>query len=219
MAKISLANLVTQLRTYLSDPVTGQTKWTDTELTLFINDAVQIWTTDLPIAAIKSYDVAANTYDAPTDMVEAWWVEGYFVSASEPQFIAPMDIEPGAWQDNYEPIGFLVDWPAAGQFYLPRAPQSTTFTFYYGKVHPELTAQVDLDMGRHTWGRLAVLAYAAFLALSAKSVARASLEQHARKTDLNVDNPLEQEAKRWLAEYERLMARYAEPTSLRFLER
>lgn len=220
MATVSLANLVTQLRSYLSDPTTGQVKWVDSDLELFIKDAVTIWTTDLPIPSSQAFDVVSgqHEYDLPEDLVEAWWVKGYFASASVAEFAAPLEVDLGAWQESYEPIGFLVDFSGVGKFYLPRLPQGSSFTLYYGATHAELGAATDLDLGRQTWGRLAVLAYAAFLALSAKSVARAQLEQHARKTDLNVDNPLEQEARRWLTEYERLMARYAEPVSFRFLE-
>ena len=150
MATVSLANLTAQLRIYLSDPTTGQVKWQDADLEQFLKDATTVWTTDLPVPSDQSVNVVAHEYDLPTDLVEAYWIRGYFASSSTLEFIQELEVEPGAWTDNYEPIGFLLDFPERGKFYLPRQPLGTTFNLYYGAVHAELSDVVDLDMGRHT---------------------------------------------------------------------
>ena len=223
MATVTLTDLTYRLRLLISD--TQKKRWKDDdELELYINWAVVQWTTDIPIAASASFVVNGNEYTLPDDAVAVSYVAGYFENASYTEHVFPGDIEPGMWQTDYEPKILLPDHPEHGKFYLPRAPIGSTFTLYYGALHPWLVVDedpeinVDMDFGLRRWGEMAVLSYAAYLAHNPSASFRAFLEQWAGKIDLNVGNPLAEEAQRWLDFYNALLDQHARPTSFRFLE-
>jgi len=205
----TLSDLRSELRTMLRD--SGPTPiWTDDELTLAINQAIVAHTTEVPFAAVHEYATAkdVNEFDLPDDFVDAAYVRGYFASAGRFQFITELDEDDwmSYWQDEDEPIGFRIHFPSEGKLYLPRAPLSEPITLYYGARRSELSNPNDtLDLGTRAWSEEAVCVYAAYRALEYASTARAQLEQWEIKIDQKVDNPLEQEARRWLMEYRRLV--------------
>lgn len=216
MASIALSDLRSRLRTYLSD--TNSKVWTDdSQLDLFINHAIVRFTHDVPIESSKTYTVAtdqvgnANTFTLPVDFVKALLIEGYFAQSTYAERIGKLSLSAGTWSVNNEPIGFIVNYPIRGKFYLPRESAGATFTFYYGAwCDDELEEDDDTyDMGNDGWSEQAVLAYAAYLAFNPSSAMRAFLEQWSRKGDLNVGNPLEEEANRWLRLYQSLLDEFA----------
>jgi len=215
MAAIALSTLRTRLRTYLNDADANY--WSNDDLDLFLNHAIVKYTTDMPSSAYETYTVADDaqadnhTYLLPDDFVTDYFVRGEFDSA-ESENVSRLNYQYGAWTTGDEPKGYMVDWPSEGYLYLPREPESTTFILYYGAFQDtELSEDTDtFDFGRNMWGEQAVYAYAAYLAFNPASARRAQLEQWNRKGDQKVDNPLEQEALRWLQRYQTLIAEHAE---------
>lgn len=216
MSTITLAELRSRLRITLSDSQSKRWK-VDTDLDLFIAQAAMVWSSECPYAAYQSYAVSGNTYDFPDDAVAVRMVEGYFTSTSSQETIFPGSVGPGMTVYGSEPLEFYLNHPEMDSFYIPKTPQGDTFTLYYGKHHPRLSATQDLDLGTRAWGEMAVLAYAAFLAHNPASAFRAAIEQWADKQDQNVDNPLEQEGVRWLYYYDRLVQKYWMPSSFSFV--
>lgn len=226
MSSISLATARSRLRIYLND--TDSKVWSsDDELDLFINHALIKFTSDVPLATAATFTIAddqlesgGRTYSLPGDVVSLTFIRGYFETTSVEENIFPLQIGPGAWDENDEPRGILADWPVYGQFYLPRAPQGSTFKLYYLAFHNSwLTEETDsYNPQRRAWAEQAWLSYAAYLAFNPSSSRRAQLEQWNRKGDANVGNPLEEEARRWLALYVGLLAEHVEqPTSIEFV--
>lgn len=218
MATVALSTLRSTLQTFLKD--TSAKKWTSTDLDTFINLAITQWTTDVPIASSTSYTVVSDQheYSLPENAVEMRSVYGYFESTATQEYLAPMHIRPGAFALNDEPRRYVVGFPTETQFYLPREPQGSTFTLYYGAAHSPLSLDSDtLDLRTRRWGELAVLYYAAYLAFLPYSASRARLEQWARKQDLNVGNPLAEEAQRYMDRYQELIEQYTEPVVYEFV--
>jgi hypothetical protein len=225
MADLALSTLRSRLRIYLND-VNSKTWSDDTALDLFVNHAIIKFTHDVPAATSKVYTIAtdqvgdAHTYSLPDDFVRDSFVRGYFESNSRPENIFRINAQPGIWDENDEPRGYLMDWPGEGQFYLPRQPGGTAFTLYYSAYFSTwLTDDTDtFSLTRNRWGEQAVLAYAAYLAFNPSSARRAQLEQWNRKGDANVGNPLEEEANRWLGLYRSLLDEHTEaPSSWEFV--
>jgi hypothetical protein len=193
-------------------------EWSDAQINMFINYALIKYTHDLPIASACTYTVAsdqvgdAHTYNLPDNFVTDSTLKVYLESASTDEFVTKLNIVPGHWTTSDEPKGYILDFPQEGQIYLPRSPEGTTFTLYYGAYHGSwLTNDADsFDLGRNRWGELAVIAYTGYLAFNPTSSTRALLEQWARRGDQNVGNPLEEEAARWLALYRSLLDEHAE---------
>lgn len=216
MATVALSTLRSTLQTFLKD--TAAKKWTATDLDTFINLAITQWTTDVPIASSNSYNVAGHEYDLPDNATDVRSVYGYFESSSTPEYLAPMQIRPGAFVPSDEPRRYVVGFPTEMQFYLPRLPRGTSFTLYYGATHTPLSADSDtLNLRTHRWGELAVIYYAAYLAFLPYAASRARLEQWARKQDLNVQNPLAEEGLRYLEAYQALIERHTEPVTYEFV--
>jgi hypothetical protein len=212
MTELALSTLRTRLRIYLND--SGSKIWTqNSELDLFINQAIVKFTTDVPERKSVNYTLASGvggdykTYELPDDFVRARAARGCFSQSSRTETIMKVTLTPGSWVEGQEPVGFIVDFPEEGYIYFPREPLGS-FDLLYAGFHSEpLEEDTDkVDIGRRAWGEQAILAYAAYLAFNPSSARRAQLEQWNRKADQNVDNPLEQEAKRWLAMYSGLLA-------------
>ena len=226
MATVSLATMRSRLRVYLSD--TNSKLWPDDgELDLFLNHAIVKFTHDVPIAASQTYTVAtdqqgdANTYLVPADFVRDRFLRASFYT-ERAETVFRLHMEPGVWVEGDEPTGYVLDFPDEGSLYLPREPQSAAFTLYYdGYWDVWLAEDLDeFDLGRRRWGEEAVYAYAAFLAFNPSSARRAQLEQWARRGDQNVGNPLEEEAARWKAHYQELLAEHgASPMAWAFVQR
>jgi len=217
MATITLSDLRTRLRIYLSD--SNKKLWqNDEELNLFLNHAIIKFSTDVPSPTGLVYTVETDqqadsrTYLLPEDMVAPVWVRGNFTTTAVLETVERIYPRPGAWTSNNEPLGFIVDWPQEGQFYLPREPLSSTFTLYYTAFHADWLDedQDTFNLGRNRWGEQAVLYYAAHLAFNPPASRRAQLEQWNRRTDQNVGNPLEEEAARWLRLYRNLLSEHEE---------
>lgn len=217
MTTLALSSMRDRLRTLLNDP--NSKIWQlNADLDLFLNMAIIKFTTDLPTQSYETYTIATDqqadehTYLMPDDFVRDGTVRGYFQNGSELENIPRRNIQFGAWDTNDEPRCYMIDWPAEGYLYLPRAPQGTTFTLYYGAYHDTwLEDNTDeVDLGRNRWGEQAIYAYAAYLAFNPASARRAQLEQWARKGDQKVGNPLEKEADRWLQVYQDLLNEHGE---------
>jgi hypothetical protein len=206
MATVALSTLVDTLQTFLRD--TDAKKWTEVDLAMFINLAITQWTTDLPIASANSYDVVSDQheYTLPENTVKAVSVYGYFESSTTQEWLSSMKLRPGSFDDNDEPRRFIVGFPTESQFYLPRVPRGSTFTLYYKAKHSPLVLGTDaLDLRQEAWGELAVLYYASYLCYMPYAANRARLEQWGRKGDLNVGNPLAEQAMRYKLMYEELL--------------
>ena len=225
MSTLSLSAMRTRLRILLADE-NSKTWKTDSTLDLFLNLAIIQFTTDLPVSNSHTYTIASDyvgdehTYTLPADFVYATTVRGYFESGAEMENLPRQHIDFGSWDTGDEPRCYMIDWPSEGYLYLPREPQGSTFTLYYGSYHNTwLDEDSDtFDLGRNRWGEQAIYAYAAFLAFNPSSSQRAQLEQWARRGDLNVGNPLEEEARRWLALYNTLLEEHGEvPETWKFL--
>jgi hypothetical protein len=210
MTQLALSTLRSRLRIYLND--TGSKIWTaNSELDLFINQAIVKFTTDVPtkkyVIFTSASGVDSRTYPLPEDFVRARAARGSFTSASRTETIMKISLTPGSWTEGQEPIGYIVDFPESGYIYFPREPIGNIELMYVGFQSTPLEEDADkIDIGRIAWGEQAILAYAAYLAFNPSSARRAQLEQWNRKADQNVDNPLEQEAKRWLGMYQGLIA-------------
>jgi hypothetical protein len=212
MTQLALSTLRTRLRIFLND--TGSKIWTsNSELDLFINQAIVKFTTDVPKRKQVTYTAAsavggdAKLYTLPDDFIRARAARGYFSQSTRLETVMKITLTPGSWADGQEPIGYIVDYPETGYIYFPREPDGSVVLLYAGFEGTALTLDTDkVDIGRNAWGEQAILAYAAYLAFNPSSARRAQLEQWNRKADQNVDNPLEQEAKRWLAMYASLVA-------------
>lgn len=215
---VTLADLRDQLREGLNDTDDATPLQTDGFLNLCLNRAITLHTTELPFSAYQEFEAAGTTYDMPDYLVTIHRVRGPFNSSGDLQFVgqATRHEFSGVWVASSEPICYVPHFPERDKFYLPRAPTGA-FTLYYGVRLPELAQEADeLDVGHRLWSLYAIITLAGYCSFDPKSVSRAGLEQWAGQVDLPVDNPLEQEAARWLAEYERLMRTYAQP--LKFAE-
>lgn len=226
MASISLSTFRERLRIYLND--SNNKVWDeDDALDIFINHALIKFTSDVPLATAASFTIAtdaldaeSHTYPLPTNAVSIKFVRGYFETAVMLENVFPLYVGPGAWNESDEPRGIIMDWPIDGQFYLPRVPSGTDFTLYYGAHHGSWLTEVtdSYDLRRQRWSEQAILTYAAYLAFNPSSARRAQLEQWNRKGDANVGNPLEEEANRWLALYQGLLAEHVpQPLSYEFV--
>lgn len=226
MATIALSTLRSRLRIMLNDE-NSKTWPNDSTLDLFLNLAIRKYSTDVPVSSYKTYTVAtdqttdAHTYTLPDDFTRDYFVRGYFEISSEQENILRANLRPGSWDTGDEPRVYFIDWPNEGNLYLARESLGSTFTLYYGAQQSTwLDDDADTyDLGRNLWGEQAVYAYSAFLAFNPSSARRAQLEQWARRSDLKVGNPLEEEANRWLALYNSLIAMHAEvPIAFEFVE-
>jgi hypothetical protein len=180
---------------------------------LCINDAITLWSSELPFAVNADVEVAGNEYEMPDRCVVINRIWGDFTGDGVKEFVSKASRQDtqGAWVQDSEPIVILPDFPEEGKYYLPRTPQAT-FTLYYGEHRAIIDAEdATLDFGMRTWGLQALRALAAYYSHNPRSTFRADLAQWAGRTDLNVGNPLAQEAKRWLQEYERIMRTYTTP--------
>jgi len=226
MATIALSTLRSRLRILLNDETSKIWK-TDSTLDLFLNMALRKYTTDMPSASSVQYTVAtdqtldAHTYTLPDNYVRDYFIRGYFASGSELENIFRANPRPGSWETGDEPRTYFIDWPLEGSLYIVREAYGATFSLYYGAHQTTwLTNDGDtFNLGRHSWGEQAIYAYAAYLSFNPASAMRAQLEQWARKNDLNVGNPLEEEANRWLTLYTSLIEAHAEiPSAFEFVE-
>lgn len=219
MATVALSTLRSRLQTFLRD--TEAKKWSADDLTTFINLAITKWTSDLPIATSTPYTIVSgqHEYTLPDNATSVDWVYGNFESSATPEYLAPMQIKPGMFEENDEPRRFVIGFPTDSQFYLPRTPiAGTTFTLYYGAKHSPLSADSDtLNLRQYAWGELAVLYYAAHLCYMPYAASRARLEQWARRQDLNVQNPLAEQSLMYKELYDELMTAHAEPIAWEFV--
>lgn len=207
---ITFEELQTRLRQYLQD--TDTSIWESAPLNRFINDAITVHTTEVPIPASVAVNVVADQqeYTLPDDYVQAKLVSGYFTDTNQEYFVQPLELErdePFAWVTDVEPIGFLPHFPDEGSYFFPYAPTGSTFTLYYWKkIVGTLEDDEDvLTLGTRYWSALAINALAAYFAHLPSATYRAYLEQWARKQDLNVSNPLQEMADAYLREYERVV--------------
>ena len=218
MATVALSSLRSTLQTFLKD--TQAKKWSGADLRTFINLAITKWTTDLPIRSSTEYTAVSgqHEYDMPENAVSLNLVYGYFESTGTAEWIPTMLIRPGAFVENDEPRRVIVGFPTESQFYLPRESQGSTFTVYYGARHTPLVDDTDtLNLRAYAWGELAVLYYAAYLAFVPYSASRARLAQWAKWPELNVGNPLSEQAELYKQMYEELMEQNAEPVYWEFV--
>ena len=220
MATVKRSDLRSALRLMIQDSGT-QNDVSDEAANLAINQAIVAHTTEVPFAAEYEYTTATGVHEftLPDYFVYAAYVRGYFISTNRLQFIEEIEEADwlSYWKDTQEPVGFRVNFPSQDKLYLPRAPLSEPITFYYGVSRPELAEDTDaVDLASRAWSKEAILLYAAYRAFEYLSSARARLEQWATKIDQRVDNPLEQEAKRWLAEYTRLVNKHTQAGSYGF---
>lgn len=214
MATITRANLRAQLRIQLEDTDTSSPKWDDDTLNQCLNWAITLHTTELPFAAYTSVSASGNEYELPALGVAIHLIRGLF-GDSESTFIraAERDDFVGVWTTGDEPKCFITDFPEEGSYYLPYAPTGD-FTLYYGIRRAEMDDDEDTyDYGERAWTIPAICYLAGSHAFDPKSASRAGLEQWASKIDLNVDNPLDQESKRWYERYRTQMLTYAQPLS------
>lgn len=219
MATIALSALRSKLQTFLRD--TSAKKWSTADLDTYINLAIVKWTSDVPIKSSNTLTVVSgqHEYDLPDNTVSVSLLKGYFESSSTQEYLAPMQMKPGAFTDLDEPRRFVVGFPTESQIYVTRAPISgTTMTLYYGAKHSPLGSDsATLDLRMYAWGELAVLYYAAYLAYLPYSASRARQEQWAGRNDLNVGNPLQEESQKFREAYEQLIAEHTEPASWEFV--
>ncbi len=218
MATVARSTLRSKVQLFTRD--TAAKKWATDDLNTMINMAIVQWTTDVPIASSTPYDVVTNQheYDLPGNAACVYFVRGYFETTAEQEFLAPMQLTPGAWPTLNEPRRYIVGFPIDGQFYLPRLPLGTSFTLHYGAVHNELATDQDLlDLRLCRWGEQAVVFYTCYLAHLPYAASRARLQQWARRPDIDVGNPLAEEAGRWLERYNDLLRDHAEPAMYEFV--
>ena len=204
-----------KLRIMLEDTDETTPKWSDAALNQFIGDAIELHTAEVPYSASGTITANGSTYDYPERAVSIYRVYGQFGQGVE-EFVdkAPRDIFVGVWESGDEPVCLIPNFPASGQYYLPKAPVAD-FTLYYGVYLADPgDDETDVDFGTRAWAPRAVCRLAGALAFDPKSASRANLEQWAGEIDLRVDNPLEQEAKRWYALYEELILRFGQALSI-----
>lgn len=220
---VTLSTMRSRLRIFLND--TNEKNWPeDSHLDLFLNMAIVKYTNDMPTSSVETYTIETDaqadnhTYLLPDDFVTDYFLRGQFDSADY-ENVPRINFQYGEWVTGDEPKGYFIDFPSEGYLYLPREPESSTFSLYYGSFSDtNLDDDADtFDFGRNKWGEQAVYSYAAYLAFNPSSSARAQLEQWARKGDQRVGNPLEEEANRWLQRYRDLIEEHAEvPTTWEF---
>ena len=202
------------LRIMLEDTDEATPKWTDAALNQCIGDAIVLHTTEVPFAASESVAVSGNTYDYPDLAVRVHRVQATIDSASRFIDEADRDIFMGLWETGDEPVCFIPNYPAEGQYYLPRTPGGSTMTVFYGaRLEEPADDGTSIDLAQRAWAAKAILRLSGALAFDPKSSARANLEQWASTIDQRVDNPLDQEAKRWYALYDELVLKYAQALS------
>lgn len=210
---VTLATLKSKQRVYLEDSEISD--WTDEALTVFINDAILMFTEEVPFSRSEDVVVSGNEYTMPDNCTQIELIWGTF-SAGVVEFIETGDLQLGVWTEGDEPAVIIPGFPDEGSYYLPQTPQGSTFKLiYWASIPGDLSANDDeLDLGQRAWGEQAIRALAGYFAYFPKSAYRARLEQWADKQDQNVNNPLEQEAMRHLKEYNRIVATYVKSSVL-----
>lgn len=217
---VTLADLLSLLRIALNDSETPPLM-SDGALAACINAGIRMATTEVPFDSSEEFTADGKEYDLPDYCVKVHRVSLYVDGALTFWNTGGHRELSGVWGTGDEPQVVLVHFPSHGRFYLPYEPPSD-FTLYYAARRQELTlAEEDeelgedetdtIDLGHNAWMQWAILAFAAYYAFNPRSAFRADLEQWAMKIDLNVDNPLEQEGRRWLKEYQRIIQTYAQP--------
>ena len=220
MSTLALSTLRARVRTFVKDSTVK--KWTDVDLDMYINMALDQWTTDVPIASSTPYTVVSSqhAYSLPENAACVYHIKGLFLSSSaaDEEFIAPVKVIPGAWNTGDEPRRYIVGFPTETQFYLPHVPGGATFTLYYGAYHNFVSNDADLiDFRTHRWGVLAVIAYTLYLAHKPYAASRSRLRQWTQRPEIDTKNPPQDESQAWLETYQDLLDQNTQPATFEFV--
>lgn len=188
----------------LTDPeITA--KWTDAELLAYANLALDDLSNSAPLytyAAATGVDGSTAQFALPDDLLalDSVTLNNVFLEEYEP---VPGRALPGTSSPTY----FLLDWPQEGLLTLTRAPAAgSALVLHYSAWRGHLVdAASELPVGHQRWLEQALAMYVCYLAHLREGVGAASLEQWKGRQDLNVGNPLNLQAREFLAQYQRLV--------------
>ena len=180
-------------------------KWTDAELLAYANLAladISGYAPRLSYATATGVDGTRTEFDLPTDMISLETVQ------VDTLVLLEYEVQPGqALPGTRQSIMYMVDWPEEGTLTFTKAPTSgSTVTIFYSAYRSSIVEETDaMPVDRHQWIEQAIALYSAFLAHLREGVGTASLEQWKGRQDLNVGNPLNLEAREFLAQYQRVI--------------
>lgn len=204
--EVTLAELRAQVRLELADS-SVEPELADELIDTSIIEAVTQYTTQVPFQASATVAASGNEYTLPELAVDILRIRGSFIDTASTQFVGraePKDLY-GVWPTGEEPVVYIPHYPSHGKYYLPREPLADFTLQYHARVYPPVVGSDDdsIELGQRGWGRWAIVTLACYFCFFPRASGRSYLEQFSGRPDINVGNPLREEAKEWLREYER----------------
>lgn len=207
---VTLETLRTDLRLALADTGTNP-KASDELLNMCIGDAITLWSSQLPFIRTAEVTLDGQSYRYPDNCAQVYRMYGPFASLDDPQWV--LRATRADWQTG-TPVCFVPNYPVEGYYYFPTAPLGN-FTLLWGEILEVPTSDAELiELGNRHWGKQAIRMLAGYYAFFANATFRSRIEQWETRLDKGVGNPFAEEAKRWLADYMRLMETYAQATGV-----
>lgn len=151
-------------------------------------------------------DGQTTAFNLPTD-----YVASITVMDHQQNLVKPMSADSsfnlrGVGSNQAQP-GFLLHWPTTRKItFLRPIPSDVSYSMRYRAFWPQITGdEYVMSFGIWDWLALALALYVSYLAYTAEAGKRALLEQWATRPELQVDNPLEQQAEYFFRQYDRLI--------------
>lgn len=178
-------------------------KWSDDVLLAFANLAIDDLSGFVPLAKTDTPAVTGGSdFALPDDLrvlESVVWSDGKPVPALSFSEEIPVPIT----TDTI--LAYLLHWPEEGKITFTRIPTLSP-KLYYGAYRPHVTDDADeLPFGPFRWMEGALYCYVAMLANLREGVTAAMLEQFKVRNDLNVGNPLNNDAREWWIQYRRIV--------------
>jgi hypothetical protein len=181
---------------------------TDAQYLTLANLALKTISRDMPRKAVHTYTAnGQRVFQLPADFLRA--VELHLLTTGSETVLRELQVRPGetlAPKPGATPE-YRIPWPQEGQLALTRNLETgETLELHYAGSWPAITPTGTLPFGSRTWLEEALLLYTGYLVFTSHASVRAQNEQWAARPELQVDNPLEQQARFFLESYQRLVA-------------
>lgn len=180
----------------------------ETQYLTLANLALKSISRDFPRRSktVLTVDGAASSFALPEDFERL--IEVQLVVDSASYVLKPLTLKPGDQLRTTSGLPeYRLNWPEEDLLSFSRAPKtSEATTLYYMGAWPAITQGGNLPFGGRSWLEEALTLYIGYLAFLSHAAGRALNEQWAAKPELAVDNPLDQQARLYFEQYQRLIA-------------
>lgn len=206
MAATSWANFLSVTRLLLSD-YRGE-RLSNAQYLSLANLALKTISRDAPKRTKQALtsDGSAVTFGLPEDYERM--IEVQAVSSATTYVLKPLALKPGdQLRATTGVLEYRLNWPEEDKVTFNRAPSTDeVVTLYYLAAWPAIADGGNLPFGGRSWLEEALALYIGYLSFLSHAAGRALNEQWAAKPELAVDNPLDQQARLYMDQYQRVMA-------------